>query len=339
MVKYKDAELTTLCYIENEDSYLMLHRVKKEHDINKDKWIGLGGHFEKDESPDDCLKREVLEESGLSLSSYRMRGIVTFISGDGCTEYMHLYTAKVSTKIFSDCDEGCLEWIKKDKVYDLNLWEGDKIFFKLLADNEPFFSLKLEYDGHGKLLNAVLNGKDMELLDILNEDGSPSGQVSERNVAHMLGYLHQTVHMWIVKDNKILVQKRSKTKDSNPGCYDISSAGHISAGQTVLDAAIRELSEELGLLVDEKDLRHIGFTKRCILKPFYGKFWPDNQISQVFVIEKDVDINSLKLQKSEVEEVSWMDLDELIKTVEEDDSFPNCFNPEELKMLRRSLHS
>ena len=151
--------LTTLCYIENEDSYLMLHRVSKKNDINKDKWIGIGGHFQLNESPEDCLLREAKEETGLTLTSYRFRGIVTFIT-DGLeeAEYMHLYTADDYEGEMIDCDEGTLEWVPKNKVNELNLWEGDKIFFQLLNEDAPFFSLKLVYKGD-ELVEAVLDGK------------------------------------------------------------------------------------------------------------------------------------------------------------------------------------
>ena len=143
---------TTLCYIEHGDGYLMLHRVKKENDINRDKWIGLGGKFEKDESPEECLLREVYEESGLRLTSWRYRGIVTFVNTVCPTEYMHLFTA--------DKFEGEIEWIKKSELMKLTLWEGDKIFLRLLDENEPFFSLKLSYDGD-ELISAKLNGKNI----------------------------------------------------------------------------------------------------------------------------------------------------------------------------------
>ena len=151
--------LTTLCYIEKEDAYLMLHRVSKKNDINKDKWIGIGGHFQLNESPEDCLLREAKEETGLTLTSYRFRGIVTFIT-DGLeeAEYMHLYTADGYEGEMIDCDEGTLEWVPKNKVNELNLWEGDKIFFQLLNEDAPFFSLKLVYKGD-KLVEAVLDGK------------------------------------------------------------------------------------------------------------------------------------------------------------------------------------
>ena len=157
------AELSTLCYLERDNKYLMLHRVVKKNDVNKDKWIGVGGHFEQDESPDECLLREVKEETGYTLTSYRFRGIVTFVSGDGVTEYMHLFTADGFEGTPAACDEGVLEWVPVSQIDDLNIWEGDKIFFRLLAQNAPFFSLKLVYDGKGGLVSAVLNGRNMDI--------------------------------------------------------------------------------------------------------------------------------------------------------------------------------
>ena len=148
---------TTLCYIERGDEYLMLHRVKKENDLNHDKWIGLGGKFEKDESPEECLLREIKEESGLTLRSWRYRGIVTFVSDTWPTEYMHLFTADSFEGEIKVCDEGELEWIKKSELLKLTLWEGDKIFLRLLDSDEPFFSLKLRYEGD-RLVYAALNG-------------------------------------------------------------------------------------------------------------------------------------------------------------------------------------
>ena len=147
---------TTLCYIEKENKYLMLHRTSKKKDGNKDKWIGVGGHFEKGESPEECLLREVKEETGLELTSYQFRGIVTFISDEWPDEYMCLYTADRYTGDIGNCDEGELVWVEKGKIMDLNIWEGDKIFLKLLMENQPFFSLKLEYKGD-KLVNTFLN--------------------------------------------------------------------------------------------------------------------------------------------------------------------------------------
>ncbi len=150
--------MTTLCYIERDNKYLMLHRVKKENDINKEKWIGVGGHFEEEESPEECLLREVREECGLTLTGYKFRGIVTFIADNYETEYMCLYTADKYTGSITECDEGILEWVDKDKLETLELWEGDKIFLRLIAKDVPFFSLKLRYEGDA-LKEAVLNGE------------------------------------------------------------------------------------------------------------------------------------------------------------------------------------
>ncbi len=153
---------TTLCYIEQDGKYLMLHRVKKKNDINHDKWIGIGGKFEEKESPEDCALREVREETGLTLTSYAYRGLVTFVSDRYETEYMHLFTADGFTGELIDCDEGTLEWVDKALVPTLPTWAGDRIFLDLLARNVPFFSLKLEYVGD-TLVRAVLDGRERSL--------------------------------------------------------------------------------------------------------------------------------------------------------------------------------
>ena len=155
--------LSTLCYIEKDGCYLMLHRTVKKDDVNKDKWIGVGGHFEADETPEECVLREVKEETGYTLTSYVQRGIVTFISGGGVTEYMFLFTADGFTGDPIVCDEGELEWVDKDAVLELNIWEGDQIFFRLLREQRGHFSLKLVYDGGDKLIEAALDGHPMEL--------------------------------------------------------------------------------------------------------------------------------------------------------------------------------
>ena len=148
---------TTLCYLERDGCYLMLHRVKKERDINRDKWIGVGGKFEDKESPEECALREVYEETGLTMTGYTYRGIVTFVSDQYPTEYMHLFHSASFSGTLRDCDEGTLEWVPKSKVLSLPTWEGDKIFLRLLDEDRPFFSLKLEYRGD-HLAAAVLDG-------------------------------------------------------------------------------------------------------------------------------------------------------------------------------------
>lgn len=151
---------STLCYIEKDNKYLMLHRIKKENDINKDKWIGIGGRFEDKESPEECILREVKEETGLTLDELSYRAIITFVSDRWETEYMHLFTSESFSGELTECNEGNLEWIDKNELLTKNLWEGDIIFLKLIEKDIPFFSLKLEYNGE-KLIKAVLNGKDI----------------------------------------------------------------------------------------------------------------------------------------------------------------------------------
>ena len=164
-------KLSTLCYIEKDDKYLMLHRTVKENDVNKDKWIGVGGHFEYGESPEECLLREVKEETGYTLTSWAYRGIVTFVYGEDVVEYMSLYTADGFEGEPIDCDEGELEWVEKSKIETLKLWEGDKIFFDLL-ERDGFFSLKLVYNIEDILKSAVLDGKPLPLT----EDGKWIGK-------------------------------------------------------------------------------------------------------------------------------------------------------------------
>lgn len=153
---------TTLCYIQQEGKYLMLHRVKKKNDLNQDKWIGIGGKFEDKESPEDCVLREAKEETGLTLIAPEYRGLVTFVSNRYPTEYMHLFWADQFTGTLRDCEEGDLEWISKEQIHRLPQWEGDKIFLGLLEQRVPFFSLKLCYQGD-RLTQAVLNGQSLPL--------------------------------------------------------------------------------------------------------------------------------------------------------------------------------
>ena len=152
--------LTTLCYIEKNNSYLMLHRVSKDKDVNKDKWIGVGGHFEEGESPEECLLREVYEETGLKLTSYSFRGLITFVSDEWPTEYMCLFTADAYEGSIKECDEGVLTWVPKSEILSLNLWEGDKWFLKLLEERQDFFTMKLSYNGD-KLIEVQVDGKEV----------------------------------------------------------------------------------------------------------------------------------------------------------------------------------
>ncbi len=149
---------TTLCYLERDGCYLMLHRIRKAHDENHDKWIGVGGKLEDRESPEDCARREVLEETGLTLTDWRYCGLITFVSDRWETEYMHLFHATGFTGALRDCDEGVLEWVPVEQVNALPAWEGDKIFLALMQQGRPFFSLKLVYEGE-HLTEAVLDGE------------------------------------------------------------------------------------------------------------------------------------------------------------------------------------
>ena len=159
-------QMTTLGYIETRESYLMLHRVKKEQDVNEGKWIGIGGKFEYGESPEECMIREAKEETGLAVTSMKFRGILTFICDKQDPEYICLYTIDGFSGQLKECDEGELLWVPKDEIFGLNLWEGDRIFFDLLQKDVPFFSLKLCYEGD-QLLEAVLNG-EKELVRTAN---------------------------------------------------------------------------------------------------------------------------------------------------------------------------
>lgn len=147
---------TSLCYIEKDGAYLMLHRIKKKNDENRDKWVGIGGKLEEGESPHDCARREIREETGLSVNKLSYRGVITFVSNVYGTEYMHLFTSTdFRGELTDSCDEGRLEWVKKEEVKDLPIWEGDRIFLDLISKDTPFFSLKLVYE-YDELKDHVL---------------------------------------------------------------------------------------------------------------------------------------------------------------------------------------
>lgn len=148
--------LSTLCYIEKDGKYLMLHRTKKKNDINKDKWLGIGGKFEVGESPEECIIREVKEETGLILKSFKLRCIVTYISTTWDTEYMYVFTSNDFEGDLLECNEGELKWIQKNEIINLNTWEGDKIFIKKIQNDDTFFTVKFEYDGD-KLIKYDIN--------------------------------------------------------------------------------------------------------------------------------------------------------------------------------------
>lgn len=333
--------LTTLCYVEQDDKYLMLHRVSKKNDINKDKWIGIGGHFEDGESPEECLLREAKEETGLTLTSWKFRGIVTFVSDEFPTEYMCLFTADGFEGNMTACSEGTLEWVPKSEVVKLNLWEGDKIFLKLLSEDVPFFSMKLRYEDD-VLREASVDGRSLELFDICDENGEVTGKVTERSVAHASGIPHRTAHIWVVRQIadgswEVLLQKRSAEKESFPLCYDTSSAGHVGAGDSFEESAYRELQEELGITALPGELEYAGkYYAEDLNREFHGKPFLDREVSAVYVYRKEVDEKKLRLQKEEVESVRWLDYHTCLKLVRQGDQ-RFCADAQDLEILGRYL--
>jgi len=333
--------LSTLCYIEKDHKYLMLHRVVKKNDVNKDKWIGVGGHFEEGESPEECVLREVKEETGYTLTSYRYRGLVTFVFADVEMEYMSLFTADGFEGEPIPCNEGVLEWVDIEEVWKLNLWEGDKIFFRLLDEEVPFFSLKLVYNLQGQLEYAALNGKQMEMFDVIDMDGNKTGAIKERGVVHREGALHATSHIWIARENEksgydILLQKRSTCKDSHPGCYDISSAGHIGAGDEALKSALRELEEELGIKAKSEELLEFGVQYKNYEGEFYGKPFRDNQRSILYLYKEPINMEELVLQESEIESVIWIDYQEALEAIRKN-TIKHCIYEEEFLKVGKAL--
>ena len=329
--------MTTLCYVEKEDAYLMMHRISKKNDVNKDKWIGVGGHVEEGESPEECVLREVKEETGLTMITYQFRGIVTFVSKEYGTEYMCVYTSNHFDGEMISCDEGELEWVKKDQVMSLNLWEGDKLMFELLDTRREFFSLKLVYDGN-QLVYASIDGKECEFFDQIDEAGNRTGFVKERMLAHREGTFHNTAHIWVVRPNDlgsfdVLLQKRSQMKDSDPGCYDISSAGHMNAGSELLPSALRELKEELGIEAKPSDLTFLFWHEVYKKAEFYGKPFIDHERNGVYLYQKPVVIDELVLQEEEVESVRWMEYEECLAYIIDHDS-KFCINEEEFRKLK-----
>lgn len=200
-------EITTLCYIEKDGAYLMLHRTKKEHDINEGKWIGVGGHKESEETPEECVRREVLEETGLTLNALSFRGLIHF-SGSGQEEEMFVFTSDSFSGTLIECREGELSWIPKDKIMELNLWEGDRRFLPLLFGENAFFSFSLRYDKEGRLLPE---GEELTILqekgavrtygEKMKRCGSRALLVTGRNSARLSGALADVKQ--VLKENGI----------------------------------------------------------------------------------------------------------------------------------------
>lgn len=317
-------KLGIFCVLEQRGKYRIIKEVVKEG-----------------ESPEECLLRTAgIRENNLSLS-WRSRGILTLVKGEMPTEYVFLFSAQDSESIEKEESTDTVSWEKADEILNKTAGEEEKICFRLLMDEGPFFSLKVILDRRNILRRASLNGKSLELFDILREDGSVSGIVRERGVAHLDGSLHPTSHIWIARRNQkngwdLLLQKRSLRKDSNPGCYDISSAGHVAAGDTYLPAALRELEEELGIRAEEKDLHLAGMRKAYFEDVFYGKPFRDYEISAVYIYDRPVDEEKLILQESEVERVKWMDFKECCREVKEG-SMKNCIYMDELEIVGKYL--
>jgi 8-oxo-dGTP diphosphatase len=234
-----------------------------------------------------------------------------------------------------------LEWVDIEDVWKLNLWEGDKIFFRLLDEKIPFFSLKLVYNLQGQLTCAELNGKPMEMFDIIDEHGNPTGLIKERGVVHREGALHATAHIWIARKNNksgydILLQKRSAVKDSHPGCYDISSAGHIGAGDTPLNSGLRELQEELGIIAKPEQFKEFGVQFKQYEGKFYGKPFRDFQRSILYLYTEPIDESNLTLQESEIESVLWVDYSEALQAIR-NNTIKHCIYEEEFLKLGKAL--
>ena len=302
---------TTLCYIQMDGRFLVLHRTKKKNDENADMYIGLGGHFEKDETPEECMLREVYEEAGIRLEDYAYRGIVYFHSDVYEDEEMHLFSASSPLCVLPECDEGELCLLTREELLASKMWAGDRIFLSLLFDGADFFKLSLRYEGD-KLVFALLNGSPAELFELLDEQGSRTGRFKERSLVHRDGDFHETAHIWIYKKEsggvELLLQKRAQNKDSYPGCYDISSAGHLARGEGSLEAARRELYEELGIRAKESELRFIGYFDHLQSAFFNGKPFLDNEHSALYLYNGSaLNAGALALQKDEVESVRWFE--------------------------------
>lgn len=330
---------TTLCYIEKDNQYLMLLRNKKAVDLNEGKWIGVGGKLEAGETPEQCALREIREETGLTALRLIARGVITFRSDVWGEERMYLYTVPEFEGELTACDEGELHWVDKDDVFDLRLWDGDRIFLHYLLTDTWFFEMTLDYRGD-RLDRCVVDGREVELFDVYNADGSPAGYVADRGFVHWKGLWHVTAHIWVVNRDEagqpmLLLQLRSTQKRLYPGCWDISSAGHIAAGEDVAVGAVRELEEELGIRTTVDALEYLD-----TLDMFYdddeGEGYHDKEHCSVFVYRGEVHDSDLILQAAEVDEVKWISYGELLEAVR-GDRMKHCLELSELELLASVL--
>lgn len=333
----KDA---TLCYIERDGQYLMLLRNKKPNDPNEGKWIGVGGKPEKGESPEQCANREILEETGLIATGLTHIGDVYFNSDVWEGEIMRLYlVTEFEGELRGECDEGELRWIDRDRIFDLRLWDGDRIFLQYLMNGKRFERMELTYTGE-RLTSCEVDGVQAELFDVYNEDGTPAGYVASRDFVHWKGLWHTTVHIWVVgKDEEgcptLLLQLRSADRRLYPSCWDISSAGHLPAGEDGLTGAVREIGEELGLNVTPEQLEYIG-TIVATYDDDEGEGYHDREHCRLYILRMNPDLSSLHLQESEVEDATVMRYDDIIQAMR-DGSLHHCLIPEELEYLRRFI--
>lgn len=330
----KDA---TLCYIERDGKFLMLLRNKKSNDPNEGKWIGVGGKREQGESPEECAKREIWEETGLKAIRLLHCGDVFFRSDVWEDEIMRLYLVpEFEGELAPDCDEGELHWISKDSVFDLNLWDGDRIFLQYLLSGRKFDVMELTYTGD-RLCGCTVDGAAIELLDVYNEDGSPAGYVASREFVHWRGLWHTTVHIWVVGSDdrgkpSLLLQLRSADRRLYPSCWDISSAGHLPAGEDALNGAVREIGEELGLRVSPEELTCVG-TMQMTYDDDFDEGYHDREFCRLFILRRQVDVSSLHLQEAEVEQVMTMGFDEIAEAVK-NGSLHHCLHMKELAFIR-----
>ncbi len=332
----KDA---TLCYIERDGKYLMLLRNRKRNDPNEGKWIGVGGKAEPGETPEECAKREISEETGLKATRLLPCGNVYFYSDVWEEEIMRLFLVTAFEGELTECDEGELHWIDKDKIFDLHLWDGDRIFLKYLVTGRRFDEMILTYRGE-RLCSCTVDGKEVELFDVFNEDGSPAGYVASRDYVHWKGLWHTTNHIWIVRTDEsgqteLLLQRRAACKRLYPSCLDISAAGHISAGEDALNGAVREIEEELGIHVEPEELENIG-TLIMTYDDDDDEGYHDREHCRIYLLRRQVDLSEMTLQKSEVESVMWMEIDALSQAMKAG-TLKHCLFEEEIELLRRHL--
>lgn len=325
----------TLCYLERDGKYLMLFRNKKPNDPNEGKWIGVGGKPEPGETPEQCAKREIYEETGLTARELVRFGTVTFLSDVWEAEIMHLFWVTEFEGELSECSEGELHWIEKERIFDLPLWDGDRIFLQYMFSGKPFSEMTLRYRGD-RLAGCVVDGAEVELIDVDREDGSPAGYVSSRDFVHWHGLWHTTVHVWIVGESEagkpaLLLQFRAAGKRLYPSHWDISSAGHIPVGEDALQAALREVEEELGILPAEEEMEDLG-TIVVTYDDDDGEGYHDREFCRMFLLRRNDPLSAFTLQPSEVERVMWIPFDELNQRIH-DGTLRHCLDLREIRLL------